>query len=167
MTDLFLLSGSPSGIWGLIVGIILGGAARRGDLCTLAALETAVLGRDTRRLHLWAVALGVAMLTTHLGQAAGLIDLKRSIYHAIAWNPVASIAGGLLFGYGMAMAGNCGFGALVRAGSGDIRSIVIVVVLGISSYFTLSGPLGPLRDLVFPQAPADGPSGIATGKWEA
>lgn len=166
MTDLFLLSGSPSGIWGLIVGIILGGAARRGDLCTLAALETAVLGRDTRRLHLWAVALGVAMLTTHLGQAAGLIDLKRSIYHAIAWNPVASIAGGLLFGYGMAMAGNCGFGALVRAGSGDIRSIVIVVVLGIPRISRSPVPLALCAIWSFRRRPPMAPRG-SPSKWGA
>ena len=163
MIDLFYLSGSQVGVVGLLVGLILGAAARIGDLCTLSALETAVLGRDFRRLHAWAVALGVAILATHLGDAAGLIEIRRSIYHAIAWNPLASIGGGLLFGYGMAMAGNCGFGALIRGGSGDIRSIVIVGVLGVASYFTLSGPLGPLRDLVFPQHEAVGPTGVANG----
>lgn len=161
MSDLFYSSGVLAGWTGLMVGLLLGSAARLGDFCTLAALETAMLGRDFRRLHIWGVVLGVAILATHLAQAADVIDIDRTIYHAIAWNPVASVGGGLLFGYGMAMAGNCGFGALIRAGSGDIRSIIIVVVLGISCYFTLSGPLGPLRDLVFPQEGSAGPSGIA------
>lgn len=161
MIDLFYSSGFLAGWAGLMVGLLLGGAARLGDFCTLAALETAMLGRDFRRLHVWGIALGVAILTTWLADAAKVIDIDRTIYHAIAWNPLASIGGGLLFGYGMAMAGNCGFGALIRAGSGDIRSIIIVVVLGIACYFALSGPLGPLRDLVFPQEPSDGATGIA------
>lgn len=161
MIDLFYSSGGLAGWAGLLVGLLLGSSARLGDFCTLSALETAMLGHDFRRLHIWGIALGVAILATHLADGAGLIDMDRTIYHAIAWNPAASIGGGLLFGYGMAMAGNCGFGALIRAGTGDIRSIIIVVVLGIACYFTLSGPLGPLRDLVFPQQPAAGPNGIA------
>lgn len=153
--------GLQAGLIGLAGGILLGFAARIGDFCTLGALETAMLGRDYRRIHIWAVGLGVAILGTHVAHAAGLLDLERTFYHSIAWNPVASIAGGLIFGYGMAMAGNCGFGALLRAGGGDVRSIVIVVVLGISAFFTLSGPLGPLRAMVFPQRDQLGPSGIA------
>lgn len=63
----------------------------------------------------------------------------------------------------MALAGNCGFGALTRAGGGDIRSLIIVIVLGIASFFTLSGPLGPLRARLFPQDMQTRPSGIAQG----
>ena len=156
-----IAAGLQAGMVGLGVGILLGLCARLGDFCTLGALETALIGHDFRRLHIWSLALGVAILSTHLADAWGLIDIGRSLHHAIAWNPVASIAGGLLFGYGMAMAGNCGFGALVRAGDGDIRSILIVVVLGIATYATLAGPLAPLRVFVFPQAEQDGRSGIA------
>ncbi|NHF74256.1 YeeE/YedE family protein [Paracoccus xiamenensis] len=149
-----------TGLVGLGVGLLLGFCARLGDFCTLGALETALIGRDFRRIHIWSLALGVAILTTHLADAWGLVDIDRSLYRSIAWNPVASVAGGLLFGYGMAMAGNCGFGALVRAGSGDIRSVLIVVVLGIATYATLSGPLAPLRVFIFPQYEQDAPSGI-------
>jgi uncharacterized membrane protein YedE/YeeE len=154
--------GVQAGPVGLCVGLLLGFAARVGDFCTLGALETAMLGRDYRRLHIWGVALGVAVLGTHLADSAGVIDLGDSYYHSIAWNPVASISGGLIFGYGMALAGNCGFGALIRAGSGDIRSLVIVVVLGIAAYATLGGPIAPLRSRLFPQQDQFDPSGMAT-----
>lgn len=152
---------TQAGLVGLAVGLILGAAARLADFCTLSALETAFLGKDYRRIHIWGIALGVAVIGTHLAERAGLMATSDSIYHAVLWNPLASIIGGLVFGYGMALAGNCGFGALIRAGGGDIRSIVIVVVLGISAYFTLAGPLGPLRNRLFPQEPRDGPAGIA------
>ena len=59
------------------------------------------------------------------------------------------------------MAGNCGFGALVRFGGGDVRSLVVVVVMGIFGFIALSGPLAPLRIALFPQDLASGPQGIA------
>lgn len=145
---------------GLIGGIVLGLSARLGEFCTLGAIETAVYGRDQTRLRLWGIVLGVAILGTQLGALSGVIDLSGTMYHAIAWNPLASVAGGLVFGYGMALAGNCGFGALVRFGGGDLRSLVIVVVMGIFGFVALSGPLAPLRVALFPQPDAGGPQGI-------
>ncbi|WP_169052365.1 YeeE/YedE family protein [Tabrizicola sp. YIM 78059] len=145
---------------GLVGGIVLGLAARLGDFCTLGALESAVYGRDQTRLRLWGVVLAVAILTTQFGAMAGLVDLQATFYHAIEWNAVGSIIGGLVFGYGMALAGNCGFGALVRFGGGDLRSLVVVVVMGIFGFVALSGPLAPLRVMLFPQPDATEPQGI-------
>mgnify|MGYP003471798886 CR=1 FL=1 len=45
---------------GLLGGVVLGLAARLGDFCTLGAVETAVYGKDQRRLRLWGIVLGVA-----------------------------------------------------------------------------------------------------------
>jgi hypothetical protein len=150
-----------SALVGLIGGLVLGLAARLGDFCTLGALESAAYGRDQRRLRLWGVVLAVAIAGAFLAEAAGIADLNASFYHMIQWDPLASIVGGLLFGYGMAMAGNCGFGALVRFGGGDLRSMVVVVVMGIFAFVTLSGPLAPLRIWAFPQLEASAPQGIA------
>ena len=146
---------------GLIGGLVLGLAARLGDFCTLGALESAAYGRDQRRLRLWGVVLAIAISGSFLAEAAGLADLNATFYHTIEWNPLASIFGGLTFGYGMALAGNCGFGALVRFGGGDLRSMVVVVVMGIFAFVTLSGPLAPLRIWAFPQVDASSPQGIA------
>ncbi|MCB6179300.1 YeeE/YedE family protein [Rhodobacter sp. Har01] len=158
------MDGLPMGVLaalvGLIGGAVMGLAARLGDFCTLGALESAAYGHDQRRMRLWGIVLGVAILGTQFGAMAGLIDLDASFYHTISWNPMASILGGLVFGYGMALAGNCGFGALVRFGGGDLRSMVVVVVMGIFGFVALSGPLAPLRQMLFPQPDAAGPQGI-------
>jgi hypothetical protein len=155
----------PFGIWaalaGVVAGIVLGLSARLGEFCTLGALESALYGDDQRRLRLWGIVLGVAIFGTYLGGSLGFIDIGGSFYHQIAWDPAASIFGGLLFGYGMAMAGNCGFGALVRFGGGDLRSLVVVVVMGVFAFIALSGPLAPLRITLFSQADSTGPQGIA------
>jgi uncharacterized membrane protein YedE/YeeE len=145
---------------GLVGGLTLGLAARLGDFCTLGAIESALYGRDQRRLRLWGVVLAVAILGTQLGAMAGLINLGASFYHDLQWNPLASIVGGLVFGYGMALAGNCGFGALVRFGGGDLRSLVVVIVMGIFGFIALSGPLAPLRTALFPQPQAETAQGI-------
>lgn len=145
---------------GLAGGIVLGLAARLGDFCTLGALESAVYGKDQTMLRLWGIVVGVAILGTQFAAMAGIVDLGGSFYHSISWNPLASILGGLVFGYGMALAGNCGFGALVRFGGGDLRSLVVVVVMGIFGFIALSGPLAPLRTALFPQPDATGPQGI-------
>lgn len=147
--------GALAALVGLAGGLVLGLAARLGDFCTLGALETAAYGHDQRRLRMWGVALGTAILAAFALDAAGVISVTSLPYHQIAWNPVASIVGGLTFGYGMALAGNCGFGALARFGGGDMRSLVIVVVIGIVGFMAMNGPLAPLRVAVFPELPAE------------
>jgi len=153
--------GALSALVGLTAGIMLGLAARLGDFCTLGALEMAAYGGDQRRLRLWGIVLGTSIIGTFAAEALGLAAPTQTIYHTIAWSPTASVLGGLLFGYGMALAGNCGFGALVRCGGGDLRSLIVVVVIGISAFVTLSGPLSGIRVAVFPQTDSAGPQGFA------
>ncbi len=135
---------------GLGTGLILGLAARRGRFCTLGAVEDALYASDWSRVRMWALALAVAILGTFLGARLGLIDTTETLYARVAWNPASSIVGGLLFGYGMAIAGNCGYGALARLGGGDLRSLVIVIVMGVAAYMVIGGPLSGLRLALFP-----------------
>ena len=50
-----------------------------------------------------------------------------------------------MFGIGMALVGTCGFGTLVRIGGGDLRAIVVFLVLGISALAAMRGLTGFLR----------------------
>lgn len=153
--------GAIAALIGLATGMVLGLAARMGNFCTLGAIESAIYGDDQRRLRMWGVVLGTAILSTHLLAADGQIDLGATIYHSVAWNPLASVLGGTLFGYGMALAGNCGFGALARFGGGDLRSLVVVMVMAVFGYVTLNGPLAKLRVLLFPHVAAENPQSYA------
>ncbi len=147
---------------GLFGGVLLGLAARLGRFCTLGAIEDYLYGDNDKRLRMWVLAIGCAVVGSFGLMAMGLFDASKSFYLSQQWSPVASIVGGGLFGYGMAMAGNCGFGALARLGGGDLRSFVIVLVMGISAYATLSGPLAWIRVALFPPTPsASNPNGIA------
>lgn len=147
---------------GLFGGVLLGLAARMGRFCTLGAIEDVLYGGSDTRLRMWVLAIGFSVFGSFGLMALGLFDPSNSFYIAMQWSPVASIVGGGLFGYGMAMAGNCGYGALARLGGGDLRSFVIVLVMGLASYSALSGPLAWLRIRIFPTpSVADSPNGLA------
>ncbi|MEL7256249.1 MAG: YeeE/YedE family protein [Pseudomonadota bacterium] len=146
---------------GFIGGIALGLAARIGRFCTLGAIEDLLYGSDHRRMRMWGVAIATAIIGTQSAMAWGFLDGTETAYLDRVWNPIGTIVGGLLFGYGMALSGNCGYGALARLGGGDLRSFVIVIVMGLSAYFVMSGPLAHLRVLVFPvQEGASSPQGF-------
>ena len=134
-----------AGAIGAFGGILLGLAARIGRFCTLGAIEDYLYAGTDVRMRMWVLAIGLAMLGTFGLTGLGWLEASQVFYHTSDWSPALSIAGGLLFGYGMALAGACGFGALARFGGGDLRAFVIVMVMGIAAYATLSGPLAALR----------------------
>ncbi|MFV1600378.1 MULTISPECIES: YeeE/YedE family protein [unclassified Phaeobacter] len=148
---------------GVFGGVLLGLAARLGRFCTLGAIEDLLYGGSSLRLRMWGMAIGMAILGSFGLMTLGWLDPAQSQYLAIRWMPLASIGGGLLFGYGMALSGMCGYGAIARLGGGDLRSFVIVLVMGVSTFVVLTGPLAPLRNLFFRQQSItdDLPAGIA------
>jgi uncharacterized membrane protein YedE/YeeE len=154
--------GNVAALAGAFGGVLLGLAARLGRFCTLGAIEDYAYGGSDTRLRMWVLAIGTAVFGSFACLAMGWVIPTESFYLTLTFAPVATILGGLLFGYGMAMAGNCGFGALARLGGGDLRSFVIVVVMGITAYATISGPGAWLRVLLFPpRTLAREPQGIA------
>ena len=148
---------------GLAGGIALGLAARIGRFCTLGAIEDLIYGGSDIRMRMWALAVGVAVTCTFAMAGLGWVRPEATFYVAQGWNPLAHVAGGVLFGWGMAVAGNCGYGALARLGGGDLRAFVIVLVMGVSAYVVLSGPLAALRVALFPPDLVQGaiPAGFA------
>ena len=144
-----------SALVGLIGGILLGLAARMGRFCTLGAIEDATYGGSQIRIRMWAIALGLSIVAVQLCSHYGIFNISDSLYLSNEWNPYSAIFGGILFGYGMSICGNCGYGALARLGGGDLRSFVIVLVMGVSAYATISGPLAKVRLNLFPVIPLE------------
>ncbi len=135
---------------GLTGGVVLGLAARIGRFCTLGAIEDLIYGGSDIRMRMWGLAVGVAVICVFAMAGLGWVAPEETFYMADGWNPLAHIVGGTLFGWGMAVAGNCGYGALARLGGGDLRAFVIVLVMGVSAYMVLSGPLAAARVAAFP-----------------
>ena len=76
---------------------------------------------------------------------AALVDLGKSIYLQPSFSAPVMFLGGLLFGYGMVLSNGCGSRALVLLGRGNLRSFVVVIVLGIFAEMTLKGLIAPAR----------------------
>lgn len=148
---------------GLGGGLLLGLAARLGRFCTLGAIEDLLYGGSGLRIGMWVLAIGTAVFGSFALIGADLLRPTETFYLSLQWMPLASILGGLMFGYGMALSGNCGFGAIARLGGGDLRSFVIVLVMGVSAYAVLAGPFAPVRAMLFAQSGlnATTPPGIA------
>ena len=146
-----LETGTLASAAALAGGMILGLAARLGRFCIMGALEDAVYGNELGRLRMVAMAAAVAVAGTSVATLGGAFDPADSFYLATEWSPVGAVLGGLLFGLGMAFVGTCGFGALARLGGGDIRSLLMVMVMGVAAYAMMTGPLAWLRLLIVPE----------------
>ena len=127
------------------LGGAFGVAAQRSNFCTMGAITDILIMGDWTRLRMWALAAAVSIAGTAWLQIAGLIDVHDSIYNGIRLPWLSHIVGGLLFGIGMTLASGCGAKTLVRLGSGNLKSLVVFVFLGLSAYMTLRGLLGAWR----------------------
>jgi uncharacterized membrane protein YedE/YeeE len=85
----------------------------------------------------------------------GFIDLSPRFSLSNRYSILGGIVGGLLFGYGMAQAGNCGYGVLARLGGGDIRALMIAIVMGVTASAALFGVLGGMRPALLSRSPRD------------
>jgi uncharacterized membrane protein YedE/YeeE len=87
----------------------------------------------------------VAVLGTHLLAATGQIDTGTSFHTAPRLLVASYLLGGFLFGFGMVLAGGCSSRTMVRIGAGSLKSLVVLVVLGVTAYITLRGLLAVVR----------------------
>lgn len=127
---------------GFGAGILLGAIANVTNFCTMGALSDMVFMGDKARWRAWVLAMAVAILGTQAMHLSGMIDVGSSIYLTTNFGWAGAIIGGLLFGYGMTMAGGCGNKNLVRIGGGNLKSIVVVLVMGVTAYMTVRGLFG-------------------------
>ncbi|MCC0016800.1 MAG: YeeE/YedE family protein [Rhodobiaceae bacterium] len=133
---------------GLAAGIVLGYTARANRFCTMAALERLWYAGDATGLRTWVLAGAVAMAATQGLILAGVIDISTSFYMVNRFMLSGAVLGGLMFGFGMALVGMCGFSAVVRLGGGNLRALVVLMVLGLAALSAQRGLLGQVRILL-------------------
>lgn len=121
------------------VAFVVGAISQRTDFCTLGAVSDIVSMGHWGRMRMWLLAIAVAILGAQGLYAAGLIDLSKSFYVRPGFTWLSYIFGGFLFGIGMTLASGCATRTLVRIGGGNMKSVVVFMVLGIASYMTLKG----------------------------
>jgi uncharacterized protein len=129
----------------LLIGIVFGTAGLLSGFCLTSGLRNWWTEGDGRLIRSFALALAVAIAGTQALAAAGFVDLGQSIYLQPSFSAALILFGGLLFGYGMVAANACVSRALVLLGRGNLRSLVVVIIVGVTAQMTLKGLVAPLR----------------------
>lgn len=130
---------------GFVLGCVFGAVAHRSGFCTMGAVSDIVLFGDWRRMRLWVLAMAFAILGAQALHLMGWVNLGATIYTAprLVW--ASHLVGGALFGVGMTLASGCGNRNLVRLAAGNLKSLVVLLVLGVTAFATMRGALAPLR----------------------
>ncbi|MDJ0808237.1 MAG: YeeE/YedE family protein [Gammaproteobacteria bacterium] len=137
---------NPWLVWGgLVLGASFGVVAQRSRFCIVAAMSNLLLMRDSRQLHAFLAALGVALLGTGFLETLQWVDIDTSRYRAVSLNWLAALLGGLVFGIGAMLAGGCASRTLVRSVEGNLGALVTLMMFALVGMMTLFGVLEPLR----------------------
>jgi uncharacterized protein len=121
------------------LSVLFGAIAQRTHFCTMGAVADIVTSGDWTRMRMWAMAIGVATIGFNLMVGVGWLDAGKSLYGGPRFIWLSALVGGALFGFGMVLASGCGSKTLVRIGGGNLKSLVVFVVLGVSAFATLKG----------------------------
>lgn len=97
------------------------------------------------RLGAWFLGIGIAVLGTQFLRIQGYVQLEQSMYLSTQFVYLAYALGGFLFGIGMTLAAGCGQRNLVRLGGGNLKALIVVLVLGFTAYMTMRGVLALVR----------------------
>ncbi|MGE0312316.1 MAG: YeeE/YedE family protein [Lautropia sp.] len=130
---------------GFLIGFVFGYVGNKTNFCTMGAVSDIVNMGNWTRMRMWTLAIGVAVLGVGLLQSAGLVDVSKSIYTTTSIPWLSHVVGGVTFGIGMSLASGCTSKTLIRIGGGNLKSLVVFFVLGISAYITLKGLFGVWR----------------------
>jgi uncharacterized protein len=130
---------------GLLIGLVYGAVGLLSGFCLMSSLRGWWAQGDSRLVRSYALAMGVAIAATQLLAVRQVVDLGKSIYLQPTFSAPLMFVGGMLFGYGMVLSNGCGSRALVLLGRGNLRSLVVVIVLGIAAEVTLKGLIAPGR----------------------
>lgn len=133
-------------LWcGFSLGAVFGFVANKTHFCTMGAVSDVVNMGDWGRMRAWLLAIAVAVLIVSIGSWLGALDLKQTLYTGARLPWLANLVGGLLFGVGMTLASGCGNKTLVRAGAGNLKSLVVFFFMAYAAQLTLRGVFAPLR----------------------
>lgn len=132
-----------------LVGIVFGAVVNKTNFCTMGAVSDWVNMGNKGRLRSWFLAIGIATLVTQILQFKGVIDLNGAIYLTPNFGWLGYLVGGFLFGVGMTLASGCVNRTLVRVGGGNLKSLVVMIVIGLTAYMTMRGLLALVRINVF------------------
>ena len=128
-------------LWGTFaLAVILGAVANKTNFCTMGAVSDWVNIGDTGRLRAWLFAIAIAVLGVSGLEYWQVVDAGQAFppYRAnqLVW--AENLFGGILFGIGMTLASGCSNKTLIRVGGGNLKSVMVMLVIGVVAYFMVN-----------------------------
>lgn len=144
----------------IVTGFLFGVFLQKGRFCFVSAIRDFVAFKDTRVLKGVLAGIGILMIFWSTMAAAG--------YFRGFWIPpwgLTSLIGGLIFGFGMTMAGGCASGTLYRCGQGYVQFWITLFFMGVG--FVLVALAFPYLQTAFfePLRFGDGTSLYISAPW--
>lgn len=118
-------------IAGGFLGAVTGFVMHRSSYCFAGAFRDLFLFRSTRLLESLLLLVASTAVLVEGARRAGLLPLYP--FPLLAASSVASLAGGVLFGTGMVLAGGCVTGTLYQAGAGRVSAWIALAGMVIGS----------------------------------
>lgn len=121
----------------LIISIIFGVIANKTNFCTMGAVSDMVNIGDYSRFRAWLLAIAVSLLGVTILEYLGMANVTDAFppYRGTSLIYIENILGGLMFGIGMTFGSGCGNKTLVRVGGGNIKSILVFIIIAIIAYY--------------------------------
>jgi uncharacterized membrane protein YedE/YeeE len=160
------LQAQSLGVLGLSFGVaaVWGVVLHRSHFCTMGAISDVLIMGSSTRLRQWVLAVALSVLGLGLMTAVGWISPLNTIYGGTPLNGLTLVLGGVLFGVGMVLASGCTSKNLVRLAGGNLKSLVVLISMGIFALATMRGLPGVFRVQVLDKVALDMASPFA-GQW--
>jgi len=128
-------------LWSVFgIALVLGVVVNKTNFCTMGAVSDWVNIGDTGRFRAWLLAIAVAVLGVSFLEPAGLVDAGAAFppYRSgqLIW--AENLLGGILFGIGMTLASGCGNKCLVRIGGGNLKSVLVFLLIAVIAYYMIN-----------------------------
>ena len=123
-----------------VIALIMGAVANKTNFCTMGAVSDWVNMGDTGRMRAWVLAIAVGVLGVMALEAAGMVNVTNTFppYRQNNFPWLENVLGGLLFGIGMVYGSGCGNKTLVRIGGGNLKSIMVLLVIAVIAYYMIN-----------------------------
>jgi uncharacterized membrane protein YedE/YeeE len=124
---------------GFVLGLALGAVGQATRFCVRGAIADWVIFRGPARMVAWFVAVATAAVALQALIGTGQFDAGRTLPWSdrLVW--LSALVGGVLFGWGMVLSHGCPQRCLVKAGSGNLRAAVTLLVIAVAAAMTLRG----------------------------
>lgn len=128
-------------LWGFSLAVVLGAVANKTNFCSMGGVSDWINFGDKNRLRSWILAMAVAVLGISFLEYLGMIDMSLTTSNETSNPPyrtptfvwLRNVVGGFLFGIGMTLTSGCGHKTMVRLGGGNMKSVVVLIVMSMAA----------------------------------